>query len=268
MRGRAWAFFQRDLLIDWSSRSSLLLHLLSIGLTVASYVFLSRLVEQESLARWAPAEQGYFAFVLVGMATSGAMVTALTGLSRGLQHQRPSGALKPLLFGQTRPETVLLLSSVYPLVRAGVDMTAYLVVGWAFGGLSLAGANLVGAIWVACLAIVAFGSLGLWAAAFAVLLKSGDPFLWLIGSSSWLLGGVLYPQALLPRPLRWAAELLPLTHALEGMRAALLAGASLGELLPCMVVLGGFSLVIGSLGMVMFRVGLRRAQVCGTLAEW
>ncbi|MBI3327207.1 MAG: ABC transporter permease [Nitrospinae bacterium] len=265
---KAWGFLQRDLLAEWSTRFSLLLHLLNIGLTVAAYVFLARLVVQETLTRWAPTAEGYFPFVLVGMATNGAMFIAFTGLSRSLQLQQPAGLLKPLLMSQSRPEAVLLLSSLYPLVRAAVDLVVYLLVGWVFGGLSLAQANGLGAAVIACLAIVAFGSLGLCAAAFTVLLKYGNPLLWMIGSSSWLLSGVLYPPALLPRPLRWAAELFPLTHAIQGMRAALLAGASLGELLRPIVLLTAFSTIMVPLGVMAFELGLRRTRVRGTLAEW
>lgn len=265
---QAWVFFQRDLLIEWGSRFSLLLHLLNIGLTVASYLFLSRLVGRESLARWAPADQGYFPFVLIGTATSGAMLMALMGLSRGLQLQQPSGVLKPLFFSQMRLEAVLVLSSLYPLVRAGGDLMVYFLFGWAFGGLSLARANLPGAALVACLAIVAFGCLGLWTAAFTVLFQYGTRLLWVIGSSSWLLGGVLYPPSLLPLPLRWAAQFFPLTYALQGMRAALLAGASLEKLLHSIVFLSAFSVVMAPLGVVMFKIGLRKARVHGTLAEW
>lgn len=268
MLGKMWGFLQRDLLAEWSARFSLLLHLLNIGLTVAAYVFLARLVAQDTLAHWVPTAEGYFPFVLVGMATNGAMVMALTGLSRGLQLQQPAGVLKPLLMSQTRPEAVLLLSSLYPLVRALVDLVVYLLVGWVFGGLSLARANVLGTALIACLAIVAFGSLGLCAAACTVLFKYGSPLLWVIGSSSWLLGGVLYPPALLPLPLRWAAEIFPLTHALQGMRAALLAGASLGELLRPIVLLTAFSVMIVPLGIIVFALGLRRARLHGTLAEW
>lgn len=152
----------------------------NIGLTVAAYVFLARLVVQETLTRWVPTAEGYFPFVLVGMATNGAMFIAFTGLSRSLQLQQPAGLLKPLLMSQTRPEAVLLLSSLYPLVRAVVDLVVYLLVGWVFGGLSLAQANVLGAAVIACLAIVAFGSLGLCTAAFTVLLKYGNPLLWVI----------------------------------------------------------------------------------------
>jgi ABC-2 type transport system permease protein len=262
---RTWEFFRRDLLIEASSRFSLLLQLMNIAITMAGYVFLSRLVEKESLLRWTPTGDGYFPFVVVGMATSGAMLTALNGLSRGLQLQQSSGVLKPVFFGQTRPETVVLLSSVYPVMRAGVDLLIYLAVGSLFGGLSVAGANLLGAVGVAALAIVAFASLGVWAAAFSVLFRWGNPFLWVIGSSSWLLSGVLYPLALLPAPLRWAAELFPLTHALDGLRAALLAGAPLQELAVPALWLTGFILLVAPSGLAVFNAGLTRTRIHGTL---
>jgi ABC-2 type transport system permease protein len=260
-----WAFFRRDLLLDLSFRFSLLLPVVNITITMAGYVFLSRLVEKDSLVRWTPAGEGYFPFVVVGMGASGAMVTALGGLARGLQLQQSSGVLKQLFFGQTRPEVVVLLSSVYPLVRGGVELVLYLAVGWFFGGLSLAGANLVGALVVAGLALVAFASLGLWAAAFSVLFRLGNPFVWVIGSSSWLLSGVLYPPALLPAPLRWAAELFPLTHALDGLRAALLTGAPLQELAVPALWLAGFILLVAPSGLAVFNAGLTRTRIHGTL---
>ena len=266
--GKVWGFLQRDFLAEWRSRFSVLFNLLNIGLTVAAYVFMARLVAPDTLARLTPTKEGYFSFVLVGMATNGAMITAFTGLSRSLQLQQPAGVLKPLLMSQTRPEAVLLLSSLYPLMRSLVDLGVYLLVGWVLGGFSLARANVPGAAVIACLAIVAFGSLGLCAAAFTVLFKYGNPLMWVIGSSSWLLSGVLYPPALLPPPLRWAAGLLPLTHALQGMRAALLAGASLWELLRPMALLTAFSAIMVPLGVMLFNLGLQRARVRGTLAEW
>lgn len=263
----AWAFLRRDLLNDAGARFVLLLQLVNIAITMAGYVFLSRLVEREALGRWTAAGEGYFAFVVVGMATNGAMLTALHGLSHGLRAQQVSGVLKPVFFGQTRPEAIVLLSSVYPLARAAADFLLYLSIGWLLGGLSLAGANLVAALGVAALAVVSFASLGIWAAAFSVLFRGGDPVVWLIGSASFLLSGVLYPPSLLPAPLRWAAEAFPLTHALAGLRAALLAGAPLQEVAAPALWLAGFSLLVAPLGLMVFNAGLTRARIHGTLAR-
>lgn len=267
MGGKAWSFFQRDLLTEWKSRYSLVLHFVNIGLTIAIYLYLSRLVGRETLAQWTPAEQGYFPFVLIGMAMNGAMLMALTGLSHSLQLQKTSGALKPLLLGHTPPEAVVLYSSLFPLARAGVDFMVYLVVGWAVGGLLLTGANIPAAMVIACLTIVAFGGLGVLTAALSLFFHCGTPLLWVIASASWLLGGVLYPLPLLPRPLRWAAQLFPFTHALDGLRASLLVGASLQDLLFPILVLSVFGAIMIALGILAFNIGLRRARVRGTLAE-
>jgi len=262
-----WGFFKRDLLNEWSTRSSFLFQLLNVGLTVAAYTFLARLVEKETLSRWVPAEGGYFPFVLIGMATNGAMITALTGLSRSLQFQKSSGVFKTVFFSQTRPESVLLLSSIYPMVRSQLDLFLYLIVGWFFGGVSIGGANLPGAAVVSCISIIAFGSIGLWGAAFTVLFRFGNPLLWVITSSSWLLGGVLYPTPLLPVSLRWLAQLFPLTHALQGMRATLLYGVSLKDLLLPVSLIGAFIIVAAPLGVVVFNIGLKKARMRGTLTD-
>ena len=80
-------------------------------------------------------------------------------------------------------------------------------------------------------------------ARFTLVFKRGDPLLWLFAGLSWLLGGVFYPLEVLPRFLQHAGQLLPITHALVGMRAALLRNASILELLPQIGVLGVFALV-------------------------
>ena len=92
--------------------------------------------------------------------------------------------------------------------------------------------------------------------------------LWLFGGLSWLLGGVFYPLEVLPRILQKAAQLLPITHALEGMRAALLGGASVRELLPQIGILALFGLVGIPLSLLALTLGVRRARVTGTLSHF
>src|SRR5437764_1172493 len=76
------------------------------------------------------------------------------------------------------------------------------------------------------MSLVAFSSVGIMSASFTLIFRRGDPVLWLFGSASWLLGGVLFPTSQLPRVLRSIATLLPITHAANAMRAALLTSAS------------------------------------------
>jgi ABC-2 type transport system permease protein len=72
----------------------------------------------------------------------------------------------------------------------------------------------------------------------------------------------------LPPLLQQTAELLPITHALEVMRAALLRGAAVAELLPQIGVLALFGLIGLPLSLIGFSLGVRRARVTGTLSHY
>lgn len=83
-----------------------------------------------------------------------------------------------------------------------------------------------------------------------------------------LLGGVMYPVAVLPSYLQKLSYLLPITHALRGARAAVLHGASVGQLLPEISALAGFCVVAVPGSLLAFALGMRRARVTGTLSHF
>ena len=61
---------------------------------------------------------------------------------------------------------------------------------------------------------------------------------------SGLVGGMMYPVSVLPGPLRFLARLIPVTYSLEGMRAALLAGAGWSQLWPSIAALLLFAAIL------------------------
>jgi ABC-2 type transport system permease protein len=128
--------------------------------------------------------------------------------------------------------------------------------------------NLPAVLLIFVLSVAAFSSIGILSATFTLVFKRGDPFLWLFASLSWLLGSVYYPLEVLPRFLRHAGQLLPITHALVGMRAALLRNASISELLPQIGVLGVFALAGLPLSLLAFHLGVRWSRTTGTLSHF
>ncbi len=261
MSGKVWAFVRRDFRMDLHSRFSLLFELLNIGLTLGSYFFLSRLMPGS-----VDLSGDYLSFVLVGLAANEAMFASLLGISRSFQLQQPSGVLKLLMFGETGLGQVLFCSSVYPVLRGAIGTLLYLLAGAAFGAFPLGLSGIPEAILVLFVSLFAFAALGVCAASFSVLFKYGHAVLWAIGSASWLLSGVVYPLALLPWPLRALSQLVPLTHALEGLRAAM-RGAPLLALAPALLSLSLCTLLLGALGFGLFKLGLRRSRLLGTLTE-
>jgi len=84
---------------------------------------------------------------------------------------------------------------------------------------------------------------------------------------SGLVGGMMYPVSVLPGPLRILARLIPVTYSLEGMRAALLAGAGWRELWPSIAALLIFAAILIPLSFLVFAWALRRTKVTGTLTH-
>ena len=160
-----------------------------------------------------------------------------------------------------------MLSSLYPLARSSLDVFIY-ILGGALFGLSFTDANIGGSLFVFILALLAFASLGVASAAFTLVLKRGDPLLWLSGGLSWLLGGVFFPVDMLPDGLRLAAQILPITHALEALRATLLGGAGLVDVAPHVAVLAGFAFVGLPLTMTLFGAAVRWGKRSGTLGHY
>jgi ABC-2 type transport system permease protein len=261
VRWKAWAFFKRDLLVDLSYKLSFALEGIHVLITIAAFFFLAGLLD-------APTLQGYdsFAFILVGLAVNAYMTTCLVCFTQVVRESQLSGTLKAVLVTPTSPTQFLACSSLYPLARATVDAAVYAAGGLAFG-VSVAQVNPLPAFLLFAASVLAFSSVGMISAAFIVVFKRGDPLLWLFGSGSWLLGGVMYPTDVLPHWLRPVAELLPITHALRGLRSTLLGGAPLATVASDLAFLAVFAAVVLPASVAVFEFGLRRARITGTLAH-
>jgi ABC-2 type transport system permease protein len=243
------AFIRRDLAIDFSYRLSFALQAAHVLTAVAAFYFLSQLVGDTR-------PQGYasFPFMLVGLSVNAYMITCFVCFSQAIRGGQPAGTLKAILATPTSSGAFLLCSSVYPFIRASLD-----------AGVTLRHVNLLAVALVFVLSLLAFSSIGILSATFTLVFRRGDPLLWLFGSGSWLLGGVLYPIDLLPVPLQQLATLLPITHAAEGMRAALLGGASPALIAAEVRALTLFALVGFPASMLVFHLGIDHAKRAGTL---
>ena len=259
---KAWGFFKRDLRTDITYKLSFALQGLDILMGIAAFYFLARILGKGTL-------RGYesFFFILVGLAVNGYMSTSLACFAHGIRGNHPLGTLKAVLATRTSPLAFILMSSLYPFVRAALDAGLYLLAG-VFLGLPLARINVPATLLLFFLSLLAFSSIGILSATFTLVFKRGDPLLWLFGSLSWVLGGVFYPLEVLPPFLRKAATLLPITHALDGMRAAVLGGASVVDVTPQIAVLGLFAVVGLPLSLLGFSLGVRWAKVTGTLTHF
>lgn len=100
--------------------------------------------------------------------------------------------------------------------------------------------------------LAALWGIGLIFSAIGLYLKKANAFSNLVSPFTILLGGVYYPVALLPDPLRWAARCLPLGYGMQALADAALYGAGIRALAPQLLPLAGFALALPAAGVLAF----------------
>lgn len=261
------AFVRRDLRIEVSYRTSFILQFLGILFAVLLWYFIS------SVLRVAPGTPGlegidYFSYVLVGLAMSHYLTVAMMSFAARIRNEQVTGTLEAMLVTPASIGTIVLGSSLWDFLMTSVKVVVYLLVGRVFFGVAIRADGILPALLILGLTVLAFSGIGILAAAFILYLKRGDPITYLVATGSALMGGVFFPPEAMPRWLgRWSA-LLPITWALRALRGALLQGRGLRELVPELRALVLFIAVLLPLGVLAFRLAVRRARQEGSLVQY
>jgi len=165
--------------------------------------------------------------------------------------ERERGNLELLITTPVR-SSELMLAKVLPYVFIGLlQVTLVLLLGkWLFD-VPLRG-TLLDVYLVSLMFIVANLALGLVASTIAQTQFQAMQMTFFILLPSILLSGFVFPFAGMPKPAQWIAEVLPMTHFMRLIRGVVLRGASLPELMPELVWLGGFILVAMTIAVLKF----------------
>ncbi len=265
---RAVAFLRRDLRVQLSYRLATLLQILGVVFSVSAFYFLARIFGQAALPLLAEYGGDYFAFVLIGIAFAGYQAVGLSAFSEAIRAGQTQGTLEALLVTPTRLEGILAASGLWSFLQASLQVLLYLLFGVVLFGVPLSRANVGTALLILLLSIAAFTGLGILSASFVLVTKRGNPVNFVFGSLSVLLGGVYYPIGVLPAWLQPVSALLPMTHALRGMRLSLLEGAGLSQVTVELAMLALFTALVLPGGILAFRWALHRARVEGSLTQF
>lgn len=260
------AFLKRDLLVEMSYQFPFLFQVAWTLLSIASSSFLARFIGSSTVVALDAYGGDYFAFVVIGVALHDYHATALDAFSRSIRDSQLAGTLEALLATQTSLPTIILSSAAYPFLWRSFNLALYVVLGVGLFDLRLSSGNWAAAVMI--LSVVVFSGLGILSASFTMIFKRSSPITLFFGGLSWLLGGVFYPVTIMPEWLQLISALLPITYAIEGMRASLLRAAPWSDLWRSLGPLMLFALVVLPLGLVSFHYATRHARITGTLAQY
>ncbi|MBI3088573.1 MAG: ABC transporter permease [Candidatus Omnitrophica bacterium] len=263
---RLLAFLRRDWLIRSSYRTAFAVTLAHIVFTVASFFFISRLVDSRPSPTLAPYGGAYFPFVVLGLAFSRYLTASLSSFAGSMREEQLQGTLESILTTPTSPLTVVLGGAAWELLWTTVEVIVYVGLGVFVFGMDLSLMNIPAGLVVLGLLILSLSSLGVLSVSGILLFKEFDPVTWLLGGLMRLVSGVYFPLVLLPGWLQAVAAWLPLTYGLEGLRQAVLLGRPLAELGRVCLALGAFAVVGWAVALAAFSWTLNRLKRTGALS--
>ena len=224
MRGVWWAVWRRERQVWRGFRLSLLINLIGLGLSLLPFFYIGNLFGPRlpEALQAAGMKGGYFPYVLVGLAFAHFLRSGLAAMSLQLQTEQAQGTLETLV-ASPAPLALILSATAMALFVAdcGFALT-YLVVGaWLGAPITVSLAGVAGAILTALAAGVLFAGWGLTAAGILLVLRRGNPLLYLGVMAFEVFGGVYCPVAMLGEPWATLGRWLPFSHVIGLARASL-----------------------------------------------
>jgi len=265
---KIFAFLKRDFLIARSYKLMFILNWGGIVTTTVTFYFISKLfgnIINPYMVRYGTE---YFPYVLIGIAFSTYLYTAISSFADNLRMEQITGTLEMLLLTPIRSRELIIGTSLWDFVFASTRVLGYLLIGVFFLGLKVENFNIISSIVVLIFTIISFSGLGIISAAVIMLFKKGAPLTWFIGAFTSLFGGTYFPIEILPVPLRTISYLLPITYSLRAFRDAILKGASLFEIREDLLVLIVYSIVLFPISIFIFKKAIKRVKLNGSLAHY
>jgi ABC-2 type transport system permease protein len=256
------AIARRDFLTAIRYRTGFLINAAGAAAELAAFYYLSRAIGPG----FRPEGMEYFPFLLVGTGFYTFLVMGVNAFLVIVQEAQQTGTLEVLMTTSTPAPVLVFLSAISAFAGNTVQLAFYLGAGLLLFGRPAPSPNIAGCVVIFALSLVIAVALGILAAALQLAVQKGSALVWLLGSGIWFMTGTLFPVATLPKPLQVLAELIPITHSLDGMRLALLQGANFAVLGPKIGILSVFSLMLLPFSLLVFSYTLRRARLEGTLS--
>ena len=256
------AIARRDVLTAVRYRNGFLLGAGGAAAELAAFYFLARAIGPG----FRPEGMDYFPFVLVGTGFYTFLIAGINSFLHIIEDAQHTGTLEVLMTTSTPAPVLVFLSAMSAFAGNSIYLLFYLGSGFLLFGAPLHDANLSGCAIVLVLSLLIAIALGVLAAALQLAIQKGSAVVWLFASGTWFLTGTLFPVTALPQPLHSVAQFIPLTHALNGVRLALLQGASFAALAPDISALALFALLLLPLSLLAFSHTLQRARLQGTLS--
>jgi len=205
-------------------------------------------------------------FLLIGTLVWAYLSAVLDDISLVITWERWEGTIEHTLMAPVPRVAHLVGTAVFGVLHALVRTSLIMLLSLPFFDVQLAGAS-----WPTAAVVVAVGSvpligLGILAGILPMLYpERGEQMSFMVQAFVLLVSGVYYSVDTLPGWLQAIGDVSPATYLLQGVRAAVIDGASVGDVGGDVLALVVFSVVLLPLSIVTFKAAERWAKRNGRL---
>jgi ABC-2 type transport system permease protein len=261
--GGVAAVIRRDALIFSTYRFRFVSQVFASFFSLALFYYVSRLVGGPFKT-----PDDYFAFAVVGLVIFQVLGATLASLPGAVRQELVAGTFERFVVSPFGAAAAILSMTIFPSLLAFLQGVFTLTIAAMLFGLGLHWTTVPLAIPVALLGALAFMPFSLLLAAAVIAVKQAGAGAGYVVTLISLVGGLLFPVALLPGWIRWMSEVQPFTPTVELLRNLLVGLPLEGSVLTALVKIIGFTVVLTPLALISVVAALRFAQRRGTIIEY
>jgi ABC-2 type transport system permease protein len=210
----------------------------------------------------------YLAFVVLGMAANGLLMSALEEGGSAVYDEESAGTWDLLALTPMNRFVWMAGKTLAGLAASLLDFAVILAVGVLVFGVALTPGNMTVAAAGLLLTLAGLQGFGFLMAAAGLYWKQPYALGMLLSPAFIFLSGMLFPVQALPPALQALAAAFPLTHGLRILRDAVLLGRGFADLAGAFGLLALTGAVFMTAGYAAFTVMERRARLRGVLGRY
>ncbi len=261
-------FIKRDFTIFLSYKMALITTTFGTVFPLLTYFFIAKMVPSKTEASLALYGGDYFSFTLIGIAFTTYFMMAVQEFSATTRRDQMAGCLEALLSSQTDTKTIIFMSAIFKFIHNGTVLVFMFIVSALFLGFDMSNVNILSTLLTLILSLGVFISLGIFSAGGTIIFKQGEPFSIVFGALSSLLGGAVFPVAILPDGLQKLSYLVPIKYSLDALRLSILKGYSIQMLSNQLFILFCIAIVLFPLSLKFFEWAVEKGKKSGTLMQY
>lgn len=258
------AVIRRDYAITRSYPLAMVTELLFGALNLGAYFFISRTFHDMPAGGMHGAST-YFAFAAVGVAITVVIQGATAGVSSRIREEQLTGTLEALVAHPVRSAELSLGLAGFPFLFGMTRAIFYLLIALPWMHVDASRVSWLGVALALAVTATALTGIGIAMGALVLIFRRGGTLALASSFVLGVLGGALFPVAVLPSWLQTVAQATPTKASFDAVRAALFQGDGWGAPAGALVVFSAFTI---PLAVALFGAALEINRRRGALSQY